>query len=177
VIAANKLDKAAPNSVEELRKKLVAYEIIGCSGAIELALKKASKSGIISYVPGEDAISVREGASQEQKKALEYMQAYLKKNKGTGIQELVNSCVFVASENIAVYPVENENKYADHSGNVLPDVLLMRKGSTAIDMARKIHTDIADKMLYALDARSKKRLGKDYVLQDGDVIKIVSAAK
>jgi len=32
-------------------------------------------------------------------------------------------------------------------------------------------------MLYAVDAVSKKRLGKDYVLKDGDVIKIVSASR
>ena len=33
VIAANKLDKSAPGSLEELRRKLKGYEVIGCSGA------------------------------------------------------------------------------------------------------------------------------------------------
>ena len=32
-------------------------------------------------------------------------------------------------------------------------------------------------MLYAVDARKKMRLGKDYELKDNDVIKIVSAAR
>jgi len=32
-------------------------------------------------------------------------------------------------------------------------------------------------MLYAVDARTKRRLSKDYVLHDDDVIKIVSAVK
>lgn len=177
VVAANKLDKASPESLKKLKEGLEAYDIIACSGAIELALRKAAKSGVINYTPGEDSFSMREGASQEQKKALEYMQSYLKKNKGTGIQDLINGCVFDTSDYITVYPVENENKYTDRMGNVLPDVFLMKSGSTAADMARKIHTDIAEKMLYALDARSKKRLGKDYILQEGDVIKIVTAAK
>ncbi len=177
VIAANKQDKSGPGALERLKGKLGEYEVIGCSGAIELALRKAAKAGIVDYLPGGSSFSVREGASGEQIRALEYMQAYLKKYEGTGVQELVNRCVFGVSDNIAVYPVENENKYSDHSGNVLPDVFLMRRGSTALDMAMKIHTEIADKMLYALDARSKRRLAKDYALKDGDVIRIVSAAK
>ena len=50
-------------------------------------------------------------------------------------------------------------------------------GSTALELAGKIHADLAKGMLYAIDARSKKRLGKDYTLKENDVIKIVSAAK
>ena len=59
----------------------------------------------------------------------------------------------------------------------IPDAILIRKGATALDLAAKIHTDIAKGMLYAIDARSKRRLGREYVLNDCDVIKIVSAAK
>ena len=55
--------------------------------------------------------------------------------------------------------------------------MLMRKGSTALDLANAIHTEIGKNMLYAVDARSKRRLGKDYVLNDNDVIRIVSAAR
>ena len=53
----------------------------------------------------------------------------------------------------------------------------MPEGSTALDLASKIHTEIAAKMLYAIDARNKMRIAKDYILKDGDIIKIVSAAK
>ena len=177
VIAANKLDKAEPGALEALKKRLGAYDVVGCSGAIELALRKAAKSDLIDYVPGSSAFDIKEGATSEQRRALEYMHAYLRKNGTTGIQELVNESVFGSAGNIAVYPVENENRYTDHTGNALPDVLLMKRGSRAVDMAARIHTEIADKMLYAVDARSKRRLAKDYVLNDGDVIKIVSAAR
>lgn len=177
IVAANKFDKANPLALDKLKKELPSLTVIGCSGAIELALKKAAKSGVISYEAGAESFSISGNANPEQKKALEYMLHYIQTHHGTGVSELLNGSIFDVSGNIVVYPVENENKYADHNGKVLPDALLMRKGSTALDMARRIHTDIADKMLYALDARTKKRLGKDYVLNDNDVIKIVSTAK
>ncbi len=177
LIAANKMDKSMPGSLQKLREKLANYDVVGCSGAIELALKKAAKAGVIDYRPGAGEFSIRENATAEQRKALEYMLSYLRSNKSTGVQELINESVFSIAGNIAVYPVENESRFSDSSGNVLPDVLLLKKGSTALDMARRIHTEIADRMLYALDARSKMRLAKDHVLKDGDVIRIVSTAK
>jgi ribosome-interacting GTPase 1 len=38
-----------------------------------------------------------------------------------------------------------------------------------------VHTELAEHFLYAIDARSKQRLGSEYRLKDRDVIKIVSA--
>jgi ribosome-binding ATPase YchF (GTP1/OBG family) len=93
------------------------------------------------------------------------------------VQEALNRVVFKLLDNIVVYPVEDENRYTDHFNNVLPDAILMRKGSTALDLANAIHTEIGKNMLYAVDARTKRRLGKDYVLNENDVIRIVSAAK
>ena len=60
---------------------------------------------------------------------------------------------------------------------MLPDCILVHKGATAHDLAAKIHTEIAEKMLYAIDPRTKKRLAKDHPLSNNDVLKIVSAAK
>ncbi len=177
VVAANKLDLAEPESLEGLRKKLPEYTVIGCSGAVELALRKAAASGVIEYAPGELGFTVRKAASAEQKKALDYMADFVRKNGGTGVQKVINSAVFGVLENIVVYPVEDENKYTDHFGSVLPDALLVRKGTRAVELAEMIHTDLAKKMLYAIDARKKLRIGKDYVLKDNDVIKVVSAAK
>jgi ribosome-interacting GTPase 1 len=39
-----------------------------------------------------------------------------------------------------------------------------------------VHADLAKGFLYAVDARSKQRIGADHKLKSGDVIKIVSAA-
>ena len=97
--------------------------------------------------------------------------------KGTNVQEAINRVAFGLLENIVVYPVEDENKFSDHSGNILPDAILVRKGSTAQDLAYKIHTEIGKSMLYAVDARTKMRIAKDHVLKDNDIIKVVSATK
>ncbi|RJS72532.1 TGS domain-containing protein [ANME-2 cluster archaeon] len=51
-------------------------------------------------------------------------------------------------------------------------LFLMRRGSTAHDLAYQIHTDIGEGFLYAVDARQRMRMGR--VLEDGDVVKIVS---
>jgi len=77
---------------------------------------------------------------------------------------------------VAVYPVEDEFKLADKKGNILPDVRLLPEGSTVKDLAATVHADLAKGFLYAVDARSKQRVGADHKLKSGDVIKIVSAA-
>ncbi len=177
IVAANKMDVCPQGALDAIRKKLPGCTVVGCSGAIELALKKAVKSGAISYAIGSGELEIEGEVSPEQRKALDYMNDYMKRNNGTGIQELVNEAVFRASGKIVAYPVENESKYTDHFGNVLPDALLLNTGSTTMDLARSIHTDIADHMLYAVDARTKGRLGKNHVLKDNDVVKIVSAAR
>jgi ribosome-binding ATPase len=177
VVAANKLDMSKDGALAELKKKLSGYTVMGCSGAIELALRKAGSSGTIDYVPGSAGFEIKGKVSGEQERALDYMAAYLKKNNGTGVQDIMNTIVFKMLGNIVAYPVEDESKYTDHYGNVLPDAILLKKGSKSVDLAGKIHTDLAKSMLYAVDAKRKMRLGKDYELKDNDVIKIVSAAK
>ena len=177
LIVANKCDmKGSEANVKLLKSEFGDKNVIAISGAIELALKKAEKQGIISYAPGSGIEIIKKDITKEQLGALEYMQKFVKDSKSSA-QEVVNGAVFGLLDNIVVYPVEDENKYTDHFGNVLPDAILMRKGSTAMDLAASIHTDIAKNMLYAIDARTKMRLAKDYILKDNDVIKIVSAAK
>jgi len=51
---------------------------------------------------------------------------------------------------------------------------LMKKGSTAGELAYKIHTDIGKNFIRAIDAKTKRVIGADHVLKDGDVIKIVA---
>ncbi len=179
IVAANKADaegaKANENAIREKASEL-GMETVMCSAALELALKKAKDSGMISYDPLKGKIEILGNPNAEQKKALDYMKDFVESG-GTGVQKVLNELVFKAMGNIVVYPVEDENKFSDHSGNVLPDAILMERGSTAYDLAMKIHTDIGKGMLYAIDAISKMRLAKNYVLKDGDIIKIVSTAK
>ncbi len=92
----------------------------------------------------------------------------------TGVQEVIERAVFSLLNMIAVYPVEDESKWTDKDGNVLPDVFLMPRGSTAIDLAFKVHTDLGENFIRAINGRTKRILGHDYEIQDGDVIKIIA---
>ncbi|MGC8538811.1 MAG: redox-regulated ATPase YchF [Candidatus Micrarchaeia archaeon] len=175
VIAANKCDvEGAEKNIAKLKAEFGEANVIGCSAAIELALKKAARSGAIDYVPGSRSFNIIGNVNDEQRRALEYMLEFVKKS-GTNVQQLINYAAFGLLDNIVVYPVEDENKYTDHFGNVLPDALLVRRGTTAIEFAEMIHTDLAKGMLYAVDAKKKIRIPKDYALKDNDVIRIVSA--
>jgi ribosome-interacting GTPase 1 len=46
-----------------------------------------------------------------------------------------------------------------------------------MDLAEKIHTDIAKNYIYAVNVRTGRRIAEDYELADGDIIKIASAAR
>ncbi|MGC8669999.1 MAG: redox-regulated ATPase YchF [Candidatus Micrarchaeia archaeon] len=177
VIAANKSDlRSSEENIKRL-KEHYGEKVFACSAAIELALRKAAKQNIVDYIPGSRSFNIiNEKISEDQKNALLYIGDFLKK-ESTGIQELINHTVFEVLGNIVVYPVEDENKYSDHFGNVLPDAILIKKGYTAQQLAYKIHTELGENMLYAVDAKKKIRLSKNYILKDNDVIKIVSATK
>ena len=99
------------------------------------------------------------------------------RDRHTGVQQALNAAVFNALNMIVVYPVEDPNKYTDSKGYVLPDAYLVRKGTTARDLAYMVHTDLGKGFLYAINAKTKQRVGEDYVLQHGDVIKVVAAIK
>jgi hypothetical protein len=177
IIAANKADHpGAEENIEKLKSEFKDYIVIPTSAEIELALKKAQNAGIINYTGNDFEILNESALNDAQKNALEYMRNYLKKYGGTGIQDLINKAYFELLDMIVVYPVEDENKYCDKKGNVLPDAHLVKRGATAKDLAFKIHTEIGEKFIYAIDARKKIRIGSDHQLENGDIIKIVSAA-
>jgi ribosome-binding ATPase YchF (GTP1/OBG family) len=173
VVAANKADIAT----EETLTSLADNGAIPTSAEAELALRRAEEHGLIHYIPGEDYFRIDGTVSDAQRKALEKIQHFLDKFGSTGVQRCLNHAIFTILKKIVVYPVENEHHYADSFGNVLPDAYLMRKGDTAHDLAYKIHTDLGETFIYALNARTKMRIKEDYQLKDGDIIKIVAAAK
>jgi hypothetical protein len=176
IIAANKMDVAPPENITNLQA--LEQIVVPTSAAAELALRSASKGQAIKYEPGDkDFTIVSEELSPAQKKGLENVRALIQKTEGTGVQNCINSAVFDLLDLIIVYPVEDEGKWTDKNGRMLPDAFLMKKGSTAHDLAYRVHSDIGDSFLYAVDAKTKMRLGEKHELNDGDVVKIVSTAK
>ncbi len=170
IIAANKIDVASQDNIE----KLVKAGAIPVSAAAEVALRLADKSGAIKYIPGDADFAESSNLSEAQKEALSKLRTLMKKNNGTGIQKCINETVFNLLNLIVVYPVEDENKFTDKQGRMLPDAFLLKKGSTPKDLAFMVHTDIGKGFLYAVDARTKMRLGDKYELKNGDIVKIVA---
>ncbi|MHB8101150.1 MAG: redox-regulated ATPase YchF [Methanosarcina sp.] len=176
LIAANKADIAPRENLDKLKD--LDRIVVPTSAAAELALKSAEKSGIIRYAPGDRNFDVlTEDLTKVQKKGLEAIQKVMDRLGSTGIQECINRTVFELLDLIVAYPVEDEGKWSDKNGNMLPDAYLMKRGSTCHDLAYQIHTEIGDRFLYAVDARTRLRLGEKHELKNGDVIKIVSTAK
>jgi len=177
IVAANKCD-VAPDENIKLLESLDDKIVVPTSAESELALRRAAKSDLISYGVGDDHFEILDesGLNAEQLKGLEFMSNLLKKFGSTGIQKCVEEAVFNLLDMIVVYPVEDENKWTDKDGRVLPDAYLLPRGSNAKDLAYEVHTDLGDNFIRAIDGRTKRVLGADHELKDGDIITIVARA-
>lgn len=176
LIAANKIDKpGASENLEKLKLAFPEIQIIPCSADSELSLRQAAKAGMIEYVQGESAFEINEDKiSEEQKKALEQIREnVLGKFGSTGVQEVLDKAVFDLLDYVAIFPAGS--KLADSKGNILPDCFLLPSGSTALDFAYHLHTDIGDKFVKAIDVRTKQPVGKDHALRHRDGIEIMTS--
>ena len=173
VIAANKADVAS----EQNKKNLERASAILTSSDFELALKNASKAKLIEYTPGSPKFSIDSSTLKDnQINALKLITDFLEDNGSTGVQECLEKAVLDKLDLIAIYPVEDETHFTDGQQRVLPDVFLLPRGSTALDLAYKVHTDIGDSFIRAIDCNSKRVIGRDHELSDGDIIKIVAGS-
>lgn len=177
VLAANKADVAPPELLDPILHLEDHRGVATCSEC-ELALRRAAKADLVDYVPGASTFQVRGDASltKAQEQALERIRAHLGRFGSTGIQRCLETLVYDLVGMRVVFPVEDETHWTDKEGNVLPDAFLMPRGSVARDLAYQVHTDLGAGFIKAIDARTKRTLGKDYELQEGDVIRIVARA-
>ena len=177
IVAANKADRdGAEINVERLKE--AGYRVVPTCAEAELALRRGTEAGLIEYTPGDTDFTIKdpEKLSEAQIKALQRIRERVFDKWGsTGLQETLNQSFFNLLNMIIVYPVEDSDKLTDHQGHVLPDCYLVPRGTTAKQFAGEIHSDLQEGFLFAVDARSKKRLGDSYILDDNDVIQIVSA--
>ncbi len=179
VIAANKIDlPTAREGYERLRKAFPDTPVIPVSAEAELALKKAAKHGLVRYIPGDNGFEIvnPDALSPNQRKALDYIrERVFEVFDDTGVQALVNTIVFNVLGKVIVFPVEDVSKLTDKKGNILPDALIVDKESSPKEVAGLIHSDLEKGFLYAIDARTKQRLGENHKVYDRMVLKIVSS--
>ncbi|MGC8937224.1 MAG: redox-regulated ATPase YchF [Candidatus Methanomethylicaceae archaeon] len=181
LIVANKMDlPVAEKNFQGLQETFGERFVVPCSADVELMLRRAERAGAISYVPGEEGFKVKDESklTPKQKWAIKYVQSRVfDKWLRTGVDQALSIAVFKLLMMNVVYPVEDAKRYSDKKGNVLPDAFMLPQGSTPLDLAREIHSELAEGFLYAIDAVTGIRLPKDYQLHDRDVISIISTRK
>ncbi|MSR86106.1 redox-regulated ATPase YchF [Candidatus Woesearchaeota archaeon] len=174
IIAANKADiGVAKENLKKLQERFPEKIIIPCSAESELALKGAAKKELIHYVPGDSDFKELGKLTDTQVQALGFIRKNILQQYGnTGVQTVLDAVVFDVLKYIAIYP-GGANKLEDKDGNILPDCFLMKDGSTALDFAFKLHTDIGNAFIRAIDVHTKRTVGKEHLLKHRDVMEIV----
>jgi len=177
IIAANKCDlSTGMANYEKLKKTFPEYLIIPCSAEAEITLKQAAKIGLIEYIPGDTEIKIKGKLTEPQENAMSIMAQVCQKYGGTGVQRCLNAAVFDFLHYIAIFP-GGVGKLVDKDGNVLHDCFLLPPGSTALDFAFALHSDIGNGFIKAVNARDAKAVGKDHPLHHRDVLEIVFKKK
>jgi ribosome-binding ATPase YchF (GTP1/OBG family) len=173
VVVANKVDIAPPENLQRLRE--AADLVVPTTADGELGLRRAAEAGVVDYDPGDEEFDIVGDVSDHQRDGLEQIRDVMQAGVGTGIQQALDRAVYGLLDMLTAYPVQNESKWTDGQGNVLPDAFLLPVGSTPEDLAYAVHSDIGDGYVHAVDARENRRISDDHELSEGDVIKIVSA--
>jgi ribosome-binding ATPase YchF (GTP1/OBG family) len=177
IVAANKIDKSSGMDwYHKIKEEMPNLRMIACSADSELSLRQAAKAGMIDYVPGNKDFKLHEEKlNDKQKQALKMIKENIldKFNEGTGVQALLDATVFSLLKYIAVFPA-GAHKLADSKGNILPDCFLVPGGTTALQFAFKLHTDLGNNFVKAINARTKQAVGKDHPLNHRDGIEIIT---
>ncbi len=176
IIAANKTDiEVSKKNIELMKKEFPDDLIIPTSSMAEFVLKTMAESGAIRYIPGDSDFEIIDQAkiSEKQAKGLQIIRSVFENFGNTGVQECINTAVLDVLKKIVVFPVEDEGRFADKNGNILPDAYILDRGSTPRDLAFKIHTDIGNRFIGAIDARTKRKISSDRELNHLDIIKIL----
>ena len=181
LIVANKVDlPSATDNFNRLREEYKDMIIVPASADAELTLRRAANRGLIHYFPGDERFEINDQSvlTDKQKWALNFIRKdILDEYMRTGVQFAINVAVFKLLRMNAVYPVAEASKLSDKSGNILPDVYLMKSGSTIEDLAKEVHSELAKGLLYAIDIRDGLRLPTNYEIKDRDILSIISTRK
>ena len=181
LIVANKIDvEGADKNFARLRERYNDSIVIPASGDSEFSLRRAEQKGLIKYSPGSEQFEILkpDELNTKQQDALDFIKrGIMGEYMRTGVQFAINVAVFKLLKMNSIYPIADEKNLADKNGRILPDLILLKDGSTINDLAKEIHTDLTKGLLYGKDLRYNLRLPLNYQLRDRDVISLVSAVK
>ena len=75
-------------------------------------------------------------------------------------------------EQIVNYPVKDESHWVDGDSKSMPDAIVFSTGIQAKALAYHVHTDLGDGFIRGVDGKTRRVVGADHELSDGDVLKI-----
>ncbi|MCI4337059.1 MAG: TGS domain-containing protein, partial [Thermoplasmata archaeon] len=176
LVVANKCDRASREGLSALEEKIAPIHAVPTSAEAELTLRRAGRAGLIEYTPGEATFRVPDPKrlSAPQQKALAEIQAILDRWGSTGVQAALEEMVFRRLNYMVVFPVEDETAWTDSRGRVLPDALLVPTGTAARAVAYRVHTDLGEHFIRAIDGRTHRAMSADHPLEPGSIIRIVA---
>lgn len=176
VVALNKVDLVERAELERLQAAIDA-PTVAMSAQAELALGKAAASKAVTYAQGADRFEVTVTLNDAQKQGLDYIQTHVLDRFGsTGVHRALETAAFDLLGLRPVFPVEDETHYTDKDGRVLPDCHLVPAGTTAKQLAYRVHTDLGENFIRAVDCRTHRAVAADHELEAGAVVKIAANA-
>ncbi len=176
LVVANKCDRATRESAHRLEGEIGPTPVVATAADAELTLRRAARAGLVRYAPGDVMFTVEDPGrlSAPQAKALDGIRQVLTEWGGTGVQSSLEAMVFRRLGMMVVYPVEDETHWTDGRGRVLPDAFLVPQGTMARAVAYRVHTDLGENFIRAIDGRTHRALGADHPLEPNAVVRIVS---
>jgi ribosome-binding ATPase YchF (GTP1/OBG family) len=176
VVAANKCDHSERAAMDVLAEKVAPVPVVPTCAESELVLRRAARAGLVEYVPGSSSFRVTapEKLSPPQKVVLERIAGIVAAWGGTGVQQSLESLVLERLQRVVVFPVEDDGKWTDTKGRVLPDAILVPAEATVRDVAYRVHTDLGENFIRAIDGRTHRALGATTVVTPGAVLRIVA---
>jgi hypothetical protein len=176
LVAANKCDRASHEEADALSGRIEPIPAVPTASDAELTLRRAARAGLVDYRPGDPSFKILNPArlSAPQQKALEGIRSILAVWGSTGVQQSLEQMVYSRLGMIVVYPVEDETHWTDGQGRVLPDAFLVPANTPARTVAYRVHTDLGEHFIRAIDGRTHRAMAADHPLGPNTVIRIVA---
>jgi len=176
LVAANKADRITVEQFGTLKTSIEPVPAAPTCAEAELTLRRAARAQLVRYRPG-DADFVETDPTKltpAQHHALQEIRGMMHRWGGTGVQAAIERMVFDRLGQMVVFPVEDEHRWTDTRGRVLPDALIVPAHTPARALAYRVHTELGENFIRAIDGRSHRALAADHPLEPGAVVRIVA---
>jgi len=186
VLALNKIDHAdADKNIAKIAKMVPADRMVLCSAISEVFLRKLAKQGYVRYVEGSEFVDTRDDlleqgdpAANDLKECDEKLKSRIENLKdmvlyrfgSTGVVQVLSRAADVLGL-VPVFPVKNIHTFGSAgvggsgaTGPVFRDCVLIKKGSTVSDVARKI---MGDAPINFIEGEGGRRVAEDAIVSVG----------